>query len=146
MVHIPYKSGGLAVQSVVAGDTQVTFATPPSVLPMVKAGRLRAIAVTSRERSPLIPDLPGMEESGIADYNMSLWYGFFVPAATPSDVIAKIFDATIAVLSEPSVIQAFAREGTETAGSRSPADFAAFLADDTKTMVQLVKESGAKAD
>jgi tripartite-type tricarboxylate transporter receptor subunit TctC len=146
MVHIPYKSGGLAVQSVVAGDTQVTFATPPSVLPMVKAGRLRAIAVTSRERSPLIPDLPGMEESGIADYNMSLWYGFFVPAATPSDVITKIFDATIAALSEPSVIQAFAREGTETAGSRSPADFAAFLADDTKTMVQLVKESGAKAD
>jgi tripartite-type tricarboxylate transporter receptor subunit TctC len=146
MVHIPYKSGGLAVQSVVAGDTQVTFATPPSVLPMVKAGRLRAIAVTSRERSPLIPDLPGMEESGIADYDMSLWYGFFVPAATPSDVIAKIFDATIAVLSEPSVIQAFAREGTETAGSRSPADFAAFLADDTKTMVQLVKESGARAD
>jgi tripartite-type tricarboxylate transporter receptor subunit TctC len=146
MVHIPYKSGGLAVQSVVAGDTQVTFATPPSVLPMVKAGRLRAIAVTSRERSPLIPDLPGMEESGIADYNMSLWYGFFVPAATPSDVIAKIFDATIAALSEPSVIQAFAREGTETAGSRSPADFAAFLADDTKTMVQLVKESGARAD
>ena len=146
MVHVPYKSGGLAVQSVLAGDTQVTFATPPSVLPMVKAGRLRAIAVTSRARSPLVPDLPGMEESGVADYNMSLWYGFFVPAATPPEVITKIFDATIAALREPAVIQAFAREGTETAASRSPADFAAFLADDTKVMVQLVKESGAKSD
>ena len=146
MVHVPYKSGGLAVQSVVAGDTQVTFATPPSVLPMVKAGRLRAIAVTSRARSPLVPDLPGMEESGVADYNMSLWYGFFVPAGTAPDVVTKIFEATIAALREPAVIQAFAREGTETAGSRSPADFAAFLADDAKTMVQLVKESGAKSD
>ena len=146
MVHVPYKSGGLAVQSVLAGDTQVTFATPPSVLPMVKAGRLRAIAVTTRTRSLLVPDLPGMEESGVADYNMSLWYGFFVPAGTASEVIMKIFDATIAALREPAVIQAFAREGTETAGSRSPADFAAFLADDAKVMVQLVKESGAKSD
>jgi len=146
MVHIPYKSGGLAVQSVVAGDTQVTFATPPSVLPMVKAGRLRAIAVTSRARSPLVPELPGMEESGVADYNMSLWYGFFVPVGTPPDVVKTIFDATISALREPAVIQAFAREGTETAGSRSPADFAAFLVDDAKVMVQLVKESGAKAE
>lgn len=146
MVHVPYKSGGLAVQSVVAGDTQVTFATPPSVLPMVKAGRLRAIAVTSRARSPLVPDLPGMEESGVADYNMSLWYGFFVPVGTPPEVIAKIFEATTTALREPAVVQAFAREGTETAASRSPAEFAAFLADDSKTMVQLVKESGAKND
>jgi tripartite-type tricarboxylate transporter receptor subunit TctC len=146
MVHIPYKSGGLAVQSVVAGDTQVTFATPPSVLPMVKAGRLRALAVTSRARSPLMPELPGMEESGVADYNMSLWYGFFVPAGTPPDIVKTIFEATNAALREPAVIQAFAREGTETAGSRSPAEFAAFLAEDAKIMVQLVKESGAKAE
>ncbi|MEO8133010.1 MAG: tripartite tricarboxylate transporter substrate binding protein [Betaproteobacteria bacterium] len=146
MVHVPYKSGGLAVQSVLAGDTQVTFATPPSVLPMVKAGRLRAIAVTSRARSPLVPDLPGMEESGVPNYDMSLWYGFFVPAGTPPEIIRKIFDATIAVLREPAVVQAFGREGTETAASRSPEDFAAFLAEDAKVMVQLVKESGAKID
>ena len=146
MVHVPYKSGGLAVQSVLAGDTQVTFATPPSVLPFVKAGRLRAIAVTSRKRSPLVPDLPGMEESGVADYDMSLWYGFFVPVGTPPDVIRKIFDATHAALRETAVRDAFAREGTETAASKSPEDFAAFLAEDARLMVRLVKESGAKID
>ncbi len=146
MVHVPYKSGGLAVQSVLAGDTQVTFATPPSVLPLVKAGRLKAIAITAPKRSSLIPDLPGMEEAGLAGYDMSLWYGFFVPAGTPADVVKRIFDATTAALREPAVAQAFAREGTETAASRSPSDFAAFLAEDDKLMVRLVRESGAKID
>ncbi len=146
MVHVPYKSGGLAVQSVLAGDTQVTFATPPSVLPLVKAGRLKAIAITSPKRSSLISDLPGMEEAGLAGYDMSLWYGFFVSAGTPPDIVKKIFDATAAALREPGVIQAFAREGTETAMSRSPADFAAFLAEDEKLMVRLVRESGARID
>lgn len=146
MVHVPYKSGGLAVQSVLAGDTQVTFATPPSVLPLVKAGRLKAIAITAPKRSSLLPELPGMEEAGLAGYDMSLWYGFFVPAGTPPDIVKKIFDATTAALREPQVAQAFAREGTETAASRSPADFAAFLLEDDKLMVRLVKESGAKID
>ncbi len=146
MVHVPYKSGGLAVQSVLAGDTQVTFATPPSVLPLVKAGRLKAIAVTSPMRSSLLPELPGMTEAGLPGYDMSLWYGFFVAAGTPPEIVKKIFDATLVALREPGVIQAFAREGTETAASRSPADFAAFLAEDDKLMVRLVRESGAKID
>ena len=146
MVHVPYKSGGLAVQSVLAGDTQVTFATPPSVLPLVKAGRLKAIAVTSPMRSLLLPDLPGMTEAGLPGYDMSLWYGFFVAAGTPPEIVKKIFDATLVALREPGVIQAFAREGTETAASRSPAEFAAFLAEDDKLMVRLVRESGAKID
>jgi tripartite-type tricarboxylate transporter receptor subunit TctC len=146
MVHVPFKGGGPAVQSVLAGDTQVTFATPPSVLPLVQAGRLRALAVTSRLRTPLVPDLPGMEEAGLADYEMSFWYGFFVPAATKPEIIKKLFDATVSALQQPEVKQAFAREATETAASRSPEDFAAFLAEDAKFWVRLVKESGAKLD
>jgi tripartite-type tricarboxylate transporter receptor subunit TctC len=81
MVHVPFKGGGPAVQSVLAGDTQVTFATPPSVLPLVHSGRLRALAVTNRLRTPLVPELPGMEEAGLADYEMSFWYGFSSPPA-----------------------------------------------------------------
>ncbi len=146
MVHVPFKGGGPAVQSALAGDTQVTFATPPSVLPLVQAGRLRALAVTSRLRTPLIPDLPGMQEAGLADYEMSFWYGFFVPAATKPEVIRKLFDATISALQQSEVKQAFAREATETAASRSPEEFTAFLADDAKFWVRLVKESGAKLD
>lgn len=146
MVHVPFKGGGPAVQSVLAGDTQVTFATPPSVLPLVQAGRLRALAVTSRLRTPLVPDLPGMEEAGLADYEMSFWYGFFVPAGTRPEIVKKLFDATISALQQPEVKQAFAREGTETAASRSPEEFAAFLAKDAKFWVRLVKESGATLD
>ena len=146
MVHVPFKGGGPAVQSVLAGDTQVTFATPPSVLPLVQAGRLRALAVTSRLRTPLVPDLPGMEEAGLADYEMSFWYGFFVPAGTSPEIVKKLFDATISALQQPEVKQAFAREGTETAASRSPEEFAAFLAEDAKFWVRLVKESGAELD
>jgi tripartite-type tricarboxylate transporter receptor subunit TctC len=146
MVHVPFKGGGPAVQSVLAGDTQVTFATPPSVLPLVLAGRLRALAVSSRLRTPLVPDLPGMEEAGLPEYNMAFWYGFFVPAGTRPEIVKKLFEATISALQQPEVKQALAREGTETAASRSPEEFAAFLAEDAKFWVRLVKESGAKLD
>ncbi|HEX7248817.1 MAG TPA: tripartite tricarboxylate transporter substrate binding protein, partial [Burkholderiales bacterium] len=94
MVHVPYKGGGPAVQSLVAGDTQVSFATPPSVLPLVQAGRLKALAVTSRERTPLVPGVPGMAEAGLPDYEISFWYGFFVPAGTPREVVQKLYQET----------------------------------------------------
>src|SRR6185369_9096572 len=93
MVHVPFKGGSPAVMSLVAGDTQVSFATPPSVLPMVKAGRLRALAVTSPERSSLMPDIPGMTEAGVPEFALAFWYGFFVPAGTPPEVVKKLFDA-----------------------------------------------------
>ena len=146
MVHVPFKGGSPAVVSVVAGDTQLTFATPPSVLPMVKAGRLRALAVTKRERSALMPEIPGMAEAGVPDYAIAFWYGLFVPVGTPRDIVKKLFDATIAAAKRPEFKEALAREGTEVSISRSPEDFAAFLAEDAKFWVKLAKESGATAD
>ena len=146
MVHVPFKGGSPAVMSLVAGDTQVSFATPPSVLPMVKAGRLRALAVTSRERSTLMPEVPGMAEAGLPDYAIAFWYGFFVPTGTPPDIVRKIYDATMVAAQKPEVKATLAREGTEVANSKSPEDFAAFLAEDAKLWVRLAKESGAKAD
>ena len=106
----------------------------------------RALAVTSRLRTPLVPDLPGMEEAGLADYEMSFWYGFFVPAGTRPEIVKKLFGATISALRQPEVKQAFASQGTETAASRSPEEFTAFLAEDAKFWVRLVRESGAKLD
>src|SRR5437588_3292546 len=143
MVHVPYKGGGPAV---LAGDTQLSFATPPSVLPLVNAGRLRALAVTSRERTPLVPGVPGMAQAGLPDYEISFWYGFFVPAGTPAEIVKRLFDATGGVLQNAEVNRALAKEGTEASGSRSPQDFAAFLAEDTLLWTRLVKESGAKPD
>jgi tripartite-type tricarboxylate transporter receptor subunit TctC len=146
IVHVPYKGGAPAVQSVLAGDTQLCFATPPSVLPLVQGGRLRALAVTSRERTPLVPGVPGMAEAGLPGYEISFWYGFFVPAGTPVEAVRKLFDATSQALSLPETGKALAPQGTETAGSRSPQDFATFLAEDAKLWERLVKESGAKAE
>jgi tripartite-type tricarboxylate transporter receptor subunit TctC len=134
------------VMSVVAGETQVTFATPPSVLPMVRAGRLRALAVTNLERSPLMPDVPGMAEAGVPEFSIAFWYGFFVPVGTPPDIVKKLFEATTIAAQRPEFKAALAREGTEVALSRSPEDFAAFLNEDAKFWVRLVKESGATAD
>jgi tripartite-type tricarboxylate transporter receptor subunit TctC len=146
MVHVPFKGGSPAVMSLVAGDTQISFATPPSVLGMVKAGRLRALAVTQRERSSLMPEIPGMAEAGVPDYAIAFWYGLFVPVGTPPEIIKKLFDATIAAAKEPAVKAALAREGTEVELSRSPQEFATFLAEDSKFWVKLAKESGATAD
>ncbi len=79
MTHVPYRGGAPAIQSVIAGDTQLTFGTSPSVLPQASGGRLRVIAVSTRERSPLVPDIPGMREAGLPEYNLEFWYGMFVP-------------------------------------------------------------------
>ena len=146
MTHIPYKGGAPAIQSVVAGDTQLTFGTPPSVLPMVAAGRLKALGVTSLQRSPLVPDVPGMAEVGMPGYSMSFWYGFFVPAGTPPDIVKKVFDAANKAMADPDVKAALAREGTEVAMSKSPEDFSRFLADDNPFWAKLVKEAGVKLD
>jgi tripartite-type tricarboxylate transporter receptor subunit TctC len=146
MVHVPFKGGAPAVQSVLAGDTQLSFATPPSVLPLVQAGRLRALAVTSRERTPLVPGVPGMAEAGLPQYEISFWYGFFVPAAAPAEVTRRLYVATSEALRAPNVAPTLAREGTEISASSSPGDFAAFLAQDAKLWARLVKDSGAKAE
>ena len=151
MVHVPFKGGAPSVQALLAGDIQLSFATPPSVLPHVRTsknpgGRLLALAVTSRARTPLVPGIPGMAEAGLPDYGISFWYGFFFPAGTPKEIVKKMFDATAAVIAQPALGKALEREGTESAGSKSPEDFAAFIAEDEKLWARLVKDSGAKAD
>ena len=146
MVHVPFKGGSPAIVSVVAGDTQISFATPPSVLPMVKAGRLKALAISDPERSSLMPEIPGTKEAGLPEYGIAFWYGFFVPAGTPPDLVKKLYDASIQAGQRPEVKATLAREGTEVALSKSPEEFAAFLANDAKFWIKLAKESGATAD
>ena len=146
MVHVPYKGGGPAVQALLAGDIQLSFATPPSVLPLVQAGRLRGLAVTTRNASPSVPGLPGMEAAGLPGYDLTFWYGFFVPVATPPQVIRKLYTATSQVLQRADLKALMEKEGTDVVGSKSPEDFAAFLKEDAKLWQQLVKDTGAKVD
>lgn len=146
MVHVPYKSGGQSVQSVLAGDTQVTFATAPSVMPLVLSGRLRGLAVTTRAGSPLVAGLPGMEEAGLPGYDLSIWYGFFAPAGTPREIVTRLFEATLVALQNPKLKEALARDGTETSPSRSPGEFAAFLSGEGQAMAGVVRQSGIKIE
>ena len=146
LVHVPFKGGAPSVQALLAGDIQLSFATPPSVLPHVQSGRLRALAVTSRERTPLVPRVPGMAEAGLPDYEISFWYGFFFPAGTPREFVKRIFDATAVAAANPAVSTLLALGGTETAVSKSPEEFSAFIAEDAKLWARVVKDSGAKAD
>ena len=146
MVHVPYKSGGQSVQSVLAGDTQVTFATAPSVMPHVHTGKLRGLAVTTRTRSPLVEGLPGMEEAGLANYDVSIWYGFFAPKATPRDIVARLFEATTQALQDTRLKSVLAPAGTEAVPSRSPEDFAAFLRRDSAALARVIRETGVKFD
>lgn len=146
MTHIPYRGGAPAIQAVVAGDAQLTFGTPPSVLPMVQAGRLKALGVTSPQRTPLVPDVPGMVEAGIPGYSMNFWYGFFVPVGTPPEIVRRLNDAAQKVMNEPEVKAALAREGTEVSLTKTPDEFAAFLVDDNRFWAKLVKDAGVKID
>jgi tripartite-type tricarboxylate transporter receptor subunit TctC len=146
MTHIPYRGGSLAIQSVMAGDTQLTFGTAPSVLPQVSGGKLLALAVSTRERSPLMPGLPGMKEAGLPEYNFEFWYGMFVPAGTPPAIVKKIYDATVTAMQQPSVKAILAREGTDVSLSPSPEQFSAFLVDEDKFWVNLARSAKVKID
>ena len=146
LTHIPFRGGGPAIQSIIAGDTQVTFGTPPSVLPMVQAGRLKALAVSMRERTALVPGVPGMREAGLPEYNIEFWYGIFVPAATPAPVVMYIYEAAQFAMDQANVKAILAREGTDVDLSKSPEQFGAFLQEDAKFWVKLVSSAGVKLD
>jgi len=146
MVHVPYKGGAPAIQAVMAGETELTFGTSPSVLPHASGGKLRVLAVSTRERSPLVPDLPGMREAGLPEYDLEFWYGIFVPAGTPPAIVRKIFDAASKAMQQPSVKAILAREGTDVSLSASPEQFAAYLVDDGRFWVDLVKSANVKIE
>jgi tripartite-type tricarboxylate transporter receptor subunit TctC len=146
MVHIPFKGGAPAVQSVIAGDTQLTFGTPPSVLPMIQAGRLKALAVTQREGSPHVPGVPGTKEAGLPAYSIEFWYGLFAPAGTPEPIMKKIFESVQVALAEPRVKAALAKEATDVDLSKSPEQFNNFLNEDAKFWIKLVKSAGVTVD
>ncbi len=127
IVHVPYKGGAPALQGIVAGETQLSFATPPSVLPLARAGRLKVIAVTSARRSPLFPDLPTVAEGGVDGYDYSFSFGLFGPAGLPEPIVARLFDASRKVLADPKLRATLEASGNEAAPSESPAEFARWV-------------------
>lgn len=146
MQHIPFKGGAPAIQSVVAGDTQVTFGTPPSVLPQVAGGNLVALGISAPEASPLFKGIPGMKEAGLPEFEIDFWYGIFVPGGTPDAIVKVIYDAAQKAMAEPSVAKALERQGTEVSVSNSQEEFVKFLAQNEKFWLALVQSAGVKVD
>lgn len=137
MLHVPYKGGAPSIQAVAAGDVDVTFGTPPSVLPLAQAGKLRLLGVTTAERSPLFPDLPGMKEAGMPDFNFTIAYNLYGPAGMPDAVVKKIFDASTKVLNDPDVKARLEKQGNLAVASESPEQFKAWAAAEGKKYLEV---------
>lgn len=143
---VQFKGGGPAAQSLLAGDTQVMFATSPTVMGFVRAGRMRALAVTTRQASPAVPGIPGAEEAGLPGYDFTFWFGLFVPAGTPAPVIKRLHEAAVKGLAKPEVRDKIALQGMDAAPSVSPEAFEAELRAEAPMWERLVRESGARVE
>jgi len=145
VAHIPYKGGAPALQALLAGDTQFMFDNLANAMAQVKGGKVRAIAVTTRERSKLAPELPTMAEAGLPGFDISTWFGLLAPAGTPPEVIARWNTDVVKVLNAPDVREKMLAQGAEPAPT-TPAEFAAFIARERDKYARIVKASGAKVD
>ena len=145
MVHIPYKGGALALKDLVGGQVVVYFAGLASSVQMIKAGRVNAIAVTSKTRAKAVPEVPTVAESGLPAYEAVLWQGYFVPAGTPRDIINKLSTDINRVLAMPDTIERLAGAGTDPFPG-SPEQFAAFLKVEIDKWGKVVKSIGLKMD
>jgi len=146
MMHIPFKGGAPAVQSLIAGDVQVIFGTSPVVLPQVRGGRIRPLAITTQERSAAIPNIMGMKEAGLPDYNISFSFGLYAPIKTPPDELKKIFEAAVKVLKRQDIRDKLATQGMDPAPSASPQEFRLQNQSEAPLWNKLITASGAKVD
>ncbi len=145
MVHVPYKGGGPAVTALLGGQVQLNFATIPSVLPYVRAGKLRAVAVTTSRRSPAAPDVPTIAESGVPGYDHGPWNGMLAPAKTPKAIIARLNAEVARIVHMPEAKAVLVHEGAEPVGN-TPEEFAAIIRTETAKWAKVIKAAGIKAD
>lgn len=143
--HVPYKSSGQALNDLVGGQVQFMFDSVFTSLPLVKAGRLKAIGVSTSQRTSLVPDIATVAESGVPGYESSVWFGFFVPAGTPKDVVAKLNTDLAATLKSPAVRESLLGQGLEVvAGSQD--EFAGLIKAEVGKWKRVIEQNGIKAD
>jgi len=143
--HVPYKGGGPAVIDLVAGQTQLMFDQVTTSTPHVKAGKLRAIAVAFPKRSPVLPDVPTMVESGVNDFEAATVTGIFLPAATPKEIVNRVYTALIKVLDQPATRDAFTRLGAEVIKS-TPEELGKRVRDDLARWKKVQQQTGIRID
>jgi tripartite-type tricarboxylate transporter receptor subunit TctC len=145
IVHVPYKGAGPAMVDTLSGQVELYFATLPAAIPHVKSGRLAALALTSARRSPALPGLPTIAESGLPGYEASTWYGVLAPARTPSALVGRLQAEIAKALSVPEFRERLLAQGFEPIGS-TPEEFAAYIRTETEKWAKVVRASGAKAE
>lgn len=145
MVHVPYKGAGPAFADLLGGQFQLMFPTLQSVVPYVKSGRVRLIAMTTEKRSAAFPDVPTVEESGIPGVIAVAWFGIHAPAGTPRSVIARLHDDAVKVVRDPAIRDRFLADGADPVGS-TPDQFRSFVANEIGKWTRVVKASGIKAE
>ena len=145
IVHSPYKGSAPAVTDLLGGQVQVMFDNVPNVLQHVKAGKLRALAVTSARRTPLAPDIPTVAEAGVPGYDLSVWFGVVAPAATPREVVQKINAECLKILAMPDVRERFLAQGVEPVGS-TPEQFGEHIRAQMAKWTKVVQDAGVKAE
>ncbi|MFT3721928.1 Bug family tripartite tricarboxylate transporter substrate binding protein [Pseudorhodoferax sp.] len=145
ITHVPYKGSAPAMSDLLGGQIAVMFDNMPSAIQHVRSGKLRPIAVTTAKRSPELPDVPTIAESGVPGYEATSWFGMFAPAATPKPVLDKLHAALLKVLAQPEVKKKIAEQGGDPV-AETPAQFAAFIQAESAKWGKVVKESGASAD
>jgi tripartite-type tricarboxylate transporter receptor subunit TctC len=145
ITHIPYRGTGPQLTDLLAGRTQASSAGLPALLPHIKAGKLRAIAVGTPQRLPALPDVPTVAEMGYKDFETSQWYGILAPAGTPPDIVKRLQEESLKALKSSSVTERFASDSA-VGGGGPPAEFAAFIAQQQKVWKEIVVRAGIKAD
>jgi tripartite-type tricarboxylate transporter receptor subunit TctC len=145
MVHVPYKGAGPAMQDLIGGQIQLMFDNLASSLGQIRAGKVRALAVTTAKRSTLAPELPTIAESGLPGFDISTWFGIFAPGGTPQPVVQRLHDAFVAALHAPDVQATMKKMGAEPVGN-TPEEFAAYIRSEARKYAKVIEASGAKVD
>ena len=143
---VQFKGGGPAAQSIIAGETQVMFATSPTVMGFIRAGRMRALAISTRNASAAIPGIPGAEEAGLPGYHATFWFGLYAPAGTPQAVVERLHQAALRGMSKAEVKEKIAQQGMDAAPSASPQAFADEIRAEAPILTRIIRESGAKIE
>ena len=145
MLHVPYKGAGEATAAAVAGQIDVVFPSVTGALPLVAAGKLKALGVTSRTRAALLPDLPTLDEAGVSGYERLGWNGVLAPVAVSKDIVARLNSAIVQVVNSPQLTQAYVKQGLEVR-TTTPEQFAAFIRNELAQNANLAKFAGIRAD
>jgi tripartite-type tricarboxylate transporter receptor subunit TctC len=141
ITHVPYKGGAPSTLAIMSGEAQLNFATLPAVVPQIRGGKVRPIALASRARNPAVPDVPTMAEWGVADFEVGTWSALIAPRGVPPEIVHKINSAVNAVLADPTVRQRLLDDGAEIL-PMTPAEFGTFMRAENARWVKVVKEAG----